>query len=632
MEENPSLGITKADDGKLLMHCFVCPDARAAQFCMAVGLTQSELYPEDAYNRGAPGHPPNKSKPKGKVVEKYDYIDRDGALRYQACRLDPKDFRQRRPNGNGGWIWNLRGVERILYRLPQLIAADSAQLVFIVEGERKADRLNALGFVATCNVGGAGKWKQSYNEFFAGRQVVILPDNDQPGADHAAKVTLALSDIAKSVRTVNLPGLKSKGDIVDWLAAGGTAAQLHELCATTQVDLLASLPLAGPVKSESLDVNDPAATHFEKELLQEIGLDVLGEVPDSQGAVKVFSVDHKKTAVISDVARLSFERLSMICGPTIKAKVSDGNESGEGYSISQVRKAIALTAGYRRLENDAESGPGCWEGQSRPDGPNDSIILVGAGEAAKWDGRALERITRPECGGRLLDIGSSDPWFDFNEQAALIQDCTPREFAESAISEAVELFSRWHWPAKSESAIVVVGLILASWIQTVWAWRPQVSITGQSNSGKSTLFEALGGIFGRLCFRSSKSSAAGIRQRLGNSATICLLDEFEDSKQRQEILNMIRAASRGDLTVMGTVRHRHAQFTLRHIFWMAAIESGLSRAPDVNRSINLEMLAPLPEMAGKLVCPPAADLWALGQRLLAVAVRNGIAARDMTVR
>src|SRR5690606_13180233 len=146
-----------------------------------------------------------------------------GTLLYQACRMEPKDFRQRKPKDGGDWEWSLKNVRRVVYRLPELLVADPTQPVFIPEGEKDVDRLRENGFVATCNVGGGGKWKREYSDAPAGRDVVILADNDEPGQKHAEQVAKSLQGKARSVRVVNLPGLPVKGDVSDWLNNGGTA-------------------------------------------------------------------------------------------------------------------------------------------------------------------------------------------------------------------------------------------------------------------------------------------------------------------------------------------------------------------------------------------------------------------------
>ncbi|WP_353627526.1 VapE domain-containing protein [Ralstonia pseudosolanacearum] len=161
------------------------------------------------------------------VVAAYDYFDADGVLQFQVCRLDPKDFRQRRPDGSGGWSWSVKGVQQVPYRLPEMLTRPG-ELVFVVEGEKDCDALAALGLVATCNAGGANKWPDALNAYFKGRDVVILPDNDAAGRDHASLVARKLRGVAASVRVLELPDLPHKGDVSDWLAAGGDA---HELMA-----------------------------------------------------------------------------------------------------------------------------------------------------------------------------------------------------------------------------------------------------------------------------------------------------------------------------------------------------------------------------------------------------------------
>ena len=116
------------------------------------------------------------------IIAKYEYTDADGALLYQVLRLEPKDFRQRRPDGNGGWTWKLDD-RRILYRLPELLIYPDAT-VFITEGEKDADSIAALNLCATTVA--AGKWTEDCIKALTGRDVIILEDNDNAGRKHCA--------------------------------------------------------------------------------------------------------------------------------------------------------------------------------------------------------------------------------------------------------------------------------------------------------------------------------------------------------------------------------------------------------------------------------------------------------------
>jgi hypothetical protein len=175
---------------------------------------------------------PKPGAKKPREVAAYDYRDEDGALLFQVVRFEPKDFRQRQPNGKDGWIWKMAGVRLVPYRLPELVAAiGQGRAIYITEGEKGVQSLVGLGLAATCSPGGAGKWRKDYARPFAGADVVILPDNDDAGRKHAEQVTASLLPVARSIRVLALPDLPAKGDVADWIEAGGTLAQIEELAA-----------------------------------------------------------------------------------------------------------------------------------------------------------------------------------------------------------------------------------------------------------------------------------------------------------------------------------------------------------------------------------------------------------------
>ena len=150
----------------------------------------------------------------------YDYTDERGNVLYQALRYEPGDdgrhktFRQRRPDGNGGYVWSVKGVRLVLYRLPAVMAAEC---VWIVEGEKDANVLVAAGECATTNVGGAGKWLEAYAEYLRGKEVVLCGDNDEPGRKHTAEVLASLAGKVAHVIHVEVPAPHK--DIADYLGA-----------------------------------------------------------------------------------------------------------------------------------------------------------------------------------------------------------------------------------------------------------------------------------------------------------------------------------------------------------------------------------------------------------------------------
>lgn len=213
-DHHASLSIGITEDGKVLCYCH--RGCSVAEITAAVGLSPKDLFPmpQSGGNNRAP------------IVNVYDYRNADGELVFQVCRRTDKGFTQRQPDGKGGWIWDMKGVERVLYRLPELNLANVRTWVFIPEGEKDADKLAARGLTATCNSGGAGKWRDSYSQALRDRRVAVLSDNDAPGRKHAEQVARSLTGIAADVRVVELPDLPDKGDVSDWLDNGGTPETL----------------------------------------------------------------------------------------------------------------------------------------------------------------------------------------------------------------------------------------------------------------------------------------------------------------------------------------------------------------------------------------------------------------------
>ena len=178
--------------------------------CLKDGLDMAGLCEKYGIENG------NGSKPK--LVKTYDYTDKNGKLLHQSLRYEPgkngekKSFSQRRPDGDK-WAWNLKGITTVLYRLPEITKVDE---VLIVEGEKDADNLSALGYAATTCPMGAEKWRDHYNDALQGKRVVIIPDNDGPGRKHLAKVALSLSGAGIEARVAYVP--EDLKDVSDFLA------------------------------------------------------------------------------------------------------------------------------------------------------------------------------------------------------------------------------------------------------------------------------------------------------------------------------------------------------------------------------------------------------------------------------
>jgi putative DNA primase/helicase len=172
-----------------------------------------------------------------KLVATYDYKDEYGALLYR---------KHRKENGAGKKIFffepKLGNLRRVLYGLPEMLAEPHRQ-VFVVEGEKDRDSLTAIGLLAVSPPFGAAndgeklekKCPQSFNQHFFGRNVVVIADNDSPGFALGSYESAQLVGVASELRFVErMPGVGEKGDVSDWLAAGGTREQLLEIVERTE--------------------------------------------------------------------------------------------------------------------------------------------------------------------------------------------------------------------------------------------------------------------------------------------------------------------------------------------------------------------------------------------------------------
>ena len=202
-------------------YCFACKESGdVIDFFQNIkGITQFPEALKQFSERYAPrnllNQPGKKKLPLGKIIETYPYRDEAGETLFEVVRFKPKEFRQRCPDGKGGWNWNLNGARRVLYCLPELISNNDQ--IYICEGEKDVHCLRNHGLTATTCPMGAGKWKEEYNGPLKGRMVIILPDNDESGQNHAIEVAKSLFEVVESIKVVHLSGLQNHGDVSDYL-------------------------------------------------------------------------------------------------------------------------------------------------------------------------------------------------------------------------------------------------------------------------------------------------------------------------------------------------------------------------------------------------------------------------------
>lgn len=153
--------------------------------------------------------------PEQQIIKTYNYF-KNKKLIHQTVRLGPeKRFFQRRPNENGGWIEDVKGIETVLYNYDQILNSNGKAII-ICEGEKDCDRLTTFGYLATTCPMGAGKWREHYNEVLDNKDIVIIPDNDKAGISHLLKTAKSLKNRNK-INSLKYRILPHSNDVSDYL-------------------------------------------------------------------------------------------------------------------------------------------------------------------------------------------------------------------------------------------------------------------------------------------------------------------------------------------------------------------------------------------------------------------------------
>lgn len=431
-DRKASLSIAEGDDGRTL---FKCQAGCATESIVdRIGLKMKDLHPED-----------KKPEPKQKyspIVAAYPYHDAEGNFLYEKVRRADKSFTQRRKDGSGGYIYNRQGVPHVLYRLPEVIKAES--WVFISEGEKDADNLVKAGFTATTGENGAGpgKWLPEYTEQLRWKHCVVIGDRDAVGQAYAVETANALHGAAASVKLLDLtkiwPEIPEHGDVSDMFQAKGEDDALSLL-----LDLLHETPewepSMSPTSTEqprkdagtiypkeqiSIDVVKTALRDLgiiirNNQLLKEVeivGLPKCYSTGNSVNVLPAYLIDYLKIREVKGVNPQAVDMyLSCIADENrfnpIKELLSstewDGvDRLGQIYSILGITEAKYQTYIRKWLIQCIALG---LNDEEYPIGAEGVLVLQGEQGLAKTSFfKALAPNPRWFCEGALIDVGEKD--------------------------------------------------------------------------------------------------------------------------------------------------------------------------------------------------------------------------------
>ncbi len=544
-DKTPSLSVTDGDGGKILVHCH----AGCEPIAVIDALKLRKLWPEPV-QKSVPA-------PKRRIVSTYDYIDPDtGEVKLQVVRFEPKDFRQRRPDGKGGWSWSVPASERVLFNL--LAVKSSDKLVCIVEGEKDVEALSKIGVVATCNPGGAGKWQDNYTATLAGRDVLILPDNDEPGENHAYVVAKSLHGHAKSIRVLRLPDLPSKGDVADWIAHGGTKRDLAGLYVTCPdwVPVPVSIEPVLLAKPSTIMDTPFKALGFNGSTYYYLSV-------GTQQVVALTASQHSKLNLWS-------------IAPIEYWEVMYHGKTGANYDAA-INSLMRMCEAKGIFSPDMLRGRGAWY--------DDGRVVLHLGDIVYVD----KTPTKP------VAVRSTYIY----EQGLPMRADIDNALELHQASKFLDLVQMLPW-ARDIDGLLVAGWCVCAHIGGVLGWRPHIWVVGSKGSGKThVMSKVIRPVLGDNClFVVGETTEAGVRQSLKHDALPVLFDEAEGEDTRasdrlQRILALVRQSSSeaGGRIAKGSVSGNAMSFQVRSCFAFSSINASLVQQSDRSRVSVVELKA-----------------------------------------
>lgn len=604
-DTNASLKVTLSKTGMILVHCHAkCPQETVIAEIQARGLWPSytKLDQPKAPQGAKPAPVAKAPKPKRTLTHTYDYHDHlTGGLVMQAMRYEPKDFLQRRPDPArpGEWTWKVPSEFRTLYNAPAAFKASG--VILVVEGEKDVDNLTRLGIVAVCNSGGAGKWLPLYNEILTGKDIILVPDNDPqkvnkntgalmwhpdgrpvvPGQDHMDLVGAALQGIASRVRILHLPNQPEKGDVTDWINAGGTREQLIELC------------------KETTDWTPPVVPEFTQDLMQPLDGRFDEPAPPEEQPDKPQIARPANDNNDEPFQCLGYNHGSYFYLPRGQQQVVElipsAHTKANLLALAELYHWELKYAGKRGFNVDAAAndmiracvkkgvwspadirGRGSWLDQSR--------IVVHCGNMLYVDRTPMapsQIVSR-----YVYELGQAMPLTIDN----------PLTTAEASLY--LDHMRRLPF-GRDLDAVMMAGWTVCAHIGGVLPWRPHVWLVGAKGTGKSYVMDrVVKSLFGpdRCLAVASSTTEAGLRQSLGSDAIPVLFDEAEGQdhtavQRIQRILETVRQSSSetGAKIAKGTSGGTAMAFSIRSCFMFASINSSIVQESDRSRISVLEL-------------------------------------------
>ena len=474
---------------------------------------------------------------------------------------------------------------------------------------------------------GAPAWELAPH--LIGKEFVIIHDADVPGqfgtskdrSGGAQRWIAATKSTAKTVRNVQLPyevELKHGKDLRDWLQEPGRVySDLLELVNKTP-DQATGLVDDGTGATRTLTKTE--------QILDRLGITVLGYTTNRTKSITCFNRQHKRQFDIPDITKWAYLNALQELGDVARDNITeDPDKHPVLLTMKEVKEALAYESAHKILDKANTIGVGIWQIGGK-------LAMVGAGQWLLMNG-SLASFEAPSVAEKLIEFGSKEKsWYEELKIREYLPHATDAAWRSEFLKEFIGIFRRWdNWATTPEEqdlrAELVTCLVLATWVQDIWGFRPWVAITGEANSGKSALFSFLNQYFGKLVAIFGVGTEAGIRQQLGNTSGVLLLDEFETSPQRDKTLDWLKNSGGGASVVRGTPGHSAVSMSVKVLPWMGATEAGMKRETERSRYIVFSLNSRV-DME-RFTLPTESEIEELKHKSLAILLRVWSRAKEL---
>jgi hypothetical protein len=470
-----------------------------------------------------------------------------------------------------------------------------AEVIWLVEG--LSDMIVMQGLLGVTNVqhlvttmgGASARLNAQLVNVFAGKQVFVLYDRDDAGEKGAFENAARLASIC-DVRIVRLP--EQGQDLRDWVQLGNDYHHLFLLADQSQQVVPGSQEVEQAVEQQ------------EQSLIRDLGGRVIAR-SNTTGRIALWNGTGRRLHWLDGLNWMGYYDLCLcFSGDEFMARIAErAADMEEGQlALRDLKREIARAADRCPQVDETKCWKvGCWL-------HGDDMLLVNGRTADVCTGHGIEAVDEPIWGDQIIEYPADHrDWYDRSMLAACYAASSQQSWRQQCMQEFegwFQQFSNWTRPY---SPSLLAACLASSFLETVWPLRPHIAITGQTNTGKSTLIESfIKPLYGSLCISMLAPTEAAVRQECNSGANVILIDEFDTAGDQASLLEMARAGTRKQSISRGSRTGKVIRYPIQHSFYLTGVglEKYLTSIVDRNRFLLLS-LEPFTVGSSHAPCPPS---------------------------